>query len=271
MGFPKIIQCDNGSELRNEFCQIQQRFSTPYHPQGNDLTENAVKLAKMATYKRCRGDVLAWKDRLPATQYAMNVRVHTALGFTPFTLRFGRPPALFQDFTRWVSRAIPKRAFLKRLAHLTELVYPAVAGKMAKVHAKQHLYYDQLHTNGDFPNGTVVMIMDPLRTRKEEPKFVGSYTVMRKVCGGAYILMGSDGKLLNRNVAPSQMKAVSMDATTFPTTHLVIKQIKEVRQKDGHKEYLVEWGSEDKEDSWVPVEDFDDLDLIQRFYRARGF
>jgi hypothetical protein len=32
---------------------------------------------------------------------------------------------------------------------------------MAKVHAKQHLYYDQVHTIGEFQIDTVVMVQDP--------------------------------------------------------------------------------------------------------------
>jgi hypothetical protein len=277
MGFPKIIQCDNGSEFRNELitelcktCHIQQRFSTPYHPQGNGLTENAVKLAKMTTYKTCRGDVLAWKERLPATQYALNVRMHTALGFTPFTLMFGRNAALFQNFDASTSRPISKQAFLKRLKHLTDLVYPAVAAKSVKMHAKQHLYYDQLHTIGEFPVGTVVMMVDPNRVRKEEPKFVGPYTIMRKVRGGAYILMDTNGKLLDRNVAPTQLKAIDMDSSMFPTDHLEIKGIKDVRGEQGNKEYLVQWKDAHEDDSWVHISEFDDLDIVQRFHRQRG-
>jgi hypothetical protein len=274
MGFPKIIQCDNGSEFRNELiaelcktCRIHQCFSTPYHPQGNGLTENAVKLAKMTTYKTCRGDVLAWKDRVPATQYALNVCMHTALGFTPFTLMFGRNPALFQDFANSTSRPISKCAFLKRLKHLTDLVYPAVVGKMKKIHAKQHLYYDQLHTIGEFPVGTVVMVEDPHRSRKEEPKFVGPYTVMRKVRGGAYILMDTNGKFLERNVAPTHLKAIDMDPSMFPTDHLEIAKIRDVRGEQGSREYLVQWKDKNEGDKWVHISEFDDLDLVQRFHR----
>ena len=53
IGYPKILQSDNGSEYKNnlfqEFCNqhnIQHIFSSPYHPQTNGVVEVAHKEIK---------------------------------------------------------------------------------------------------------------------------------------------------------------------------------------------------------------------------------
>jgi len=52
MGFPKVLQSDNGKEFNNRLLKeiakemhVQQRFTTPYHPRGNGVAENSVKTA----------------------------------------------------------------------------------------------------------------------------------------------------------------------------------------------------------------------------------
>ena len=93
VGFPKIIQSDNGPEFRatlihqlGKLVEAEHRFSTPYHPQGNGLAEAFVKKAKTAILKSLEGVTLHWKKVLPTVQSHLNNKVLSVHRSTPFSL-----------------------------------------------------------------------------------------------------------------------------------------------------------------------------------------
>ena len=94
-GSPKGIVLDNGGEFR-EFCNQQQitlYYTTPYHPQGNGITERMHRTLKSILATLCKGHPLRWPYLLRPCQSIMNRAVHTSLGTTPFYAFFTRHPA----------------------------------------------------------------------------------------------------------------------------------------------------------------------------------
>ena len=98
-GYPKFLLSDRGAEFRNslvkrmtERLEINQLFTTAYHPQGNGKVErvnrviNECMRAYVDTYHK------DWKNWVSAIQYAINTSVHEATGKTPFELVFNRQP-----------------------------------------------------------------------------------------------------------------------------------------------------------------------------------
>src|SRR5262249_11983552 len=91
VGFPKIIQSDNGSEFVNALITnvtkavgIDHRLVTPYHPQANGLVERNVQTAIAAIRKQLRGAKQEWTRYVAGVQLAMNSKVAAIHGSTPF-------------------------------------------------------------------------------------------------------------------------------------------------------------------------------------------
>src|SRR3981189_2945868 len=62
---------------------------------------------------------------------------------------------------------------------------------------------------GSLPNGATVMLIDPIRGNKFEPKYVGPYTIIRRTRNGNFVLSDEVAGLLDRNIPPDQLKLIS--------------------------------------------------------------
>jgi hypothetical protein len=62
------------------------------HHQANGKVEAHVKLALKILLKLLNNELHLWSSKLPDVQFAMNTRITTKLGSTPFSLIFARAP-----------------------------------------------------------------------------------------------------------------------------------------------------------------------------------
>ena len=60
-----------------------------------------------------------------------------------------------------------------------------------------------------WPAGATVMMIDPNRQNKLEPKYIGPYTVIRRNRAGNYYLKDATGEPLDRQVPPDQLKLIA--------------------------------------------------------------
>ena len=87
-GIPQEIVTDNGPQFRNEFKNYTQQLdvrhipTSPYHPQGNGIAENAVKTTKILL-KKCAGS-----EQIAILEY--NNTVTESLRLSPVEILFGR-------------------------------------------------------------------------------------------------------------------------------------------------------------------------------------
>ena len=95
IGFPRILQSDNGREFVNEALKemttlmgTQHRLTTPYHPRGNGVAENHVKTTMEMIRKKILGNKSTWDNHLPMVQLAMNTRIVALHNSSPFSLFF---------------------------------------------------------------------------------------------------------------------------------------------------------------------------------------
>lgn len=93
IGFPKIIQSDNGTEFVNSVCKlmneklkIDHRLSTPYHPRSNGVAERFVRTMKDNIRKQLEGRNDTWDIYLPMAQLQLNTRAASLHNLTPFSL-----------------------------------------------------------------------------------------------------------------------------------------------------------------------------------------
>lgn len=98
------IRTDQGSEYNNEvmerickLLEIQQNFSTAYHPQSIGALERNHRC--LNEYLRCftNAHQTDWDDWVKFYEFTFNTTPHTEHGYTPYELVFGRKAILPQN------------------------------------------------------------------------------------------------------------------------------------------------------------------------------
>ena len=94
---PEQLHSDQGrqfeSELLAEVCsllKVRKSHTTPYHPQGDGMVErvNRTLLCMLSTVTHNHPD--DWEHYIRKVCLAYNSTAHSATGFSPFFLMFGR-------------------------------------------------------------------------------------------------------------------------------------------------------------------------------------
>jgi len=116
-GAPKVLLADNGQPFRSKFIEevakllgVQQRHSSPYHPQCNGLTERMngtlVGLLSLIADAGQRD----WDLRLPFVLLTHRSAVNRTFGCSPFQLMYGREAVLpFEAMLQKERRELPAR------------------------------------------------------------------------------------------------------------------------------------------------------------------
>ena len=101
---PKEIILDQGrqfiSELNKQSAEdlgYQLKFTAPYHPQTNGMTERVNQTIKKRIAKKCAPDQKDWDTCLKSATFYYNTAVHESTGFSPFYLLYGHDARLPVD------------------------------------------------------------------------------------------------------------------------------------------------------------------------------
>jgi len=276
IGFPRILQSDNGTEFKNGLViglakkmGIASRFVTPYHPRANGVAERFIGSSIRSVRKLIKGNSSAWAAALPAVQFALNTKVAALHKSTPYSLFFGRRlnSSLHPDLH---SKPMSETDLVKRVEYLHEVVFPAISEASKKQQARMVARFQASSSADPFPDGSFVMAVDPTSSSKLQPVYEGPFLVVRRTTGGSYVLQDSTGALTSRNYAPSQLKLV--DREPIDERSYEIEAVLNHRETvDGPPEYLVRWkGYDSAWDEWVPFANFDDIECINDYIRRRG-
>lgn len=103
-GTPEILISDNGvhftarviAEL-TEALGVEHRFSAPYHPECNGLTERMNGVISTALSMFVGLQQHKWDKYLPFVCFAINTSEHSVTGYSPFELVFARKPHTISD------------------------------------------------------------------------------------------------------------------------------------------------------------------------------
>lgn len=106
IGFPKILQSDNGTEFANQIShallkimEVDHRLTTPYHPHANGLAKRNVRKVKELLPKLIAGQTPLWDISLPMAQLQLNCRVTSIHNSTPFSIFYVRSLPGLTDFS----------------------------------------------------------------------------------------------------------------------------------------------------------------------------
>ena len=200
-GTPKQLLADNGAEFNNELFRkichdnrIKLNFVTPYHPEGNAVTERVHKSFKTCLGIMTQGYPNSWPRYLKKAQYALNTSVHTSTGVQPH----------FAFFSNHVSSATWPQIEDESGEGLSN-AHRLIRETNAKMSAKFREVANSKRKNESVKVNDLVWVRSektiPGTARKLNPKWYGPYTVVEVIRNGsAYKLANpfEDAPLIRR-------------------------------------------------------------------------
>ena len=280
IGWPRILQSDNGPEFVNEILRalikltgIDHRLISPYNPRADGKVERVIGSTMMIIKKLLHGAKQNWSLYVPFAQVTFNDKVASLTGSTHFSLMFCRSLNELKDYTQGDDPiSIPLSEWEEHQNKILSVIYPAISERIkgAKDKLTQILTRNRrMIMPASIPTGATVMIKDVTRENKFEPKYVGPYVIVRRARNGAYVLKDVDGDILDRHVPIDQIKLISKttrakDADTY-TVYKVLKH----RGAPGAYEYLIHWKGYSQDDStWEPESHFNDDKCITKYWSS---
>ena len=218
-GAPESVTTDNGSEFQAAFKAITDQLRIPaisiskYNSQGNGVVERGHAILRESIVKSCKGNLRAWSDRLPEAVFADRVTVKRVTGYSPYQLLHGCNPLLPLDlmestflvskFHSNMSEVDLLAARIQQLQKLPEDINRAASIlKQARFRSKtqfERRFHHKIRMDRFEVGDKVLLRNTPIEKslqRKQFPRYLGPYQVVRKNRGGAYVLAELDGAIL---------------------------------------------------------------------------
>src|SRR6185369_17159066 len=131
---------------------------------------------------------------------------------------------------------------------IVSVIYPAIGDRILAKKNQMINEIDKLRRvtlPSPLSTGSVVMLRDPDKKDKFEPKYIGPYIIARRTHRGNYVLRDMTGDILDRAVPMDQLKLLAnkarkKDKDSSAAVYTVDRIINH-RGDPGHYEYLTVW------------------------------
>jgi RNase H-like domain found in reverse transcriptase/Integrase core domain/Chromo (CHRromatin Organisation MOdifier) domain/Integrase zinc binding domain/Retrotransposon gag protein len=284
-GLPRILQSDNGPEFANQVVQemtrlmhLDHRFISPWNPRTDGKVERANGVVMMVIKKLLQGSDRYWPFFAPLAQFCINSKISSLTQSTPFSLMFGRDAhqltALKHSGKQEEVSIEAWKQFQKRLL---SVIYPSIYKRILNQKEKMVNQIDASHniisSEKSFPIGSHVMRLDPRRSDKREPHYIGPYVIKSRDANGNLILQDvADDSLVDRAVPPDQLKLKAPPSVgrgdSVEDEVFVVERILRHRGTFPEVEYLVKWKHYPLEEStWEPPSHFNDTSCIRKYWK----
>jgi hypothetical protein len=198
-GCPLEVRSDKGShyaaEIIRQFlalCDVKQRFSLPYHPQGNGLVERSVQECNRHLRALiCEQHIIdSWSLVLPLVQRIINSTPHSATGVAPATLVYGGNCNLNRNlFTATTGDTSEKNVaeFLKDLMLAQQVLTQKAQRQQAQVLDKR-VSRSKPTAATTFKKGQTVLLLPPKGkpASKLAPRLLGPYIIIGQTGTNSY-------------------------------------------------------------------------------------
>ena len=218
------VTTDNGAEVQGAFKLLMERYSiphvtiSPYNSQANGVVERGHFNIRQSLIKACKGRISEWPSHVSHAFFADKVTVRRATGFSPYYLLFGQQPALPLDFmeasflvegfTRNMSTidllALRIRQLQRRPEDIAAAAKTLRKSRLASKEQFERRFRHRIRKEA-YPPGALVLVRntedEKSLDRKDKPRYLGPYEVVRRTRNGAYVLKELDGTLWRQAVA----------------------------------------------------------------------
>ncbi|KAK3544947.1 hypothetical protein QTP86_029196, partial [Hemibagrus guttatus] len=292
-GLPEDIVSDRGPQFTSRvwraFCKrlgVTVSLSSGYHPQTNGQTERKIQEVGRFLRTFCHSHQESWNQFLGWAEYAQNSLRQSTTGLTPFQCVLGYQPPLFP----WDGEPsdVPAVDYWFRES---ERVWGEAHRQLQRAVRRRRTTADLRRSQApDYQPGQKVWLSTRdiklrLPCRKLSPRFIGPFTIVRKINPVTYRLqLPPEYRIhpafhvsLLKPHHPSVSPSTGPGAVEEPPLPLLIddgpaylvKEVLDSRRRGGRLEYLVDWeGYGPEERSWVPRDDILDPSLLGDFHAS---
>ena len=189
-GIPTKILTDRGTNFLSElFSNISRLLgisrikTSAYHPQSNGALERTHKTLTEYLRHYIKHDQSDWDIWIYYAIYAFNTTPHTATGYTPFELLFGRKPPLPNFMNEKASLNYSTYDdYVNEVKQRLQIVHQLASDKINNKKLNEKDHYDQKCVKYTFKIGDKVLLYDESvrrgRSKKLESPWVGPYTII---------------------------------------------------------------------------------------------
>lgn len=206
-GAPKVAISDNGPQyISREYKNLLDRYDveakyTPYFHAQSNPTERMNRTIKRMIASYVQDQHTAWDENLAKIVCAIRTSKSEATHETPYFVNFGRSMVLSgKDFARRDvfkdEEVVPEQSKDEALKDLFRFVKRRLAAASQKNKKAYNLRRrpEQFHVGQEVYRTNHVLSNAPDRfSRKLAPKFVGPFTIKRKVSPWTYVLADTNG------------------------------------------------------------------------------
>jgi hypothetical protein len=187
-GVPSQLLTDNGTHFKNELFQclsnilgFKHILSTPYHPQTNGQTErwNATMRPKLAIL--CQNNLDNWDEFLAGVVHAYNTSVHTATGYSPSLLMFGRTIPLAFDTTRPVLQLPKVSNYVEHLSRYRKIILQVANDNVRRQQQMAKVRHDRNRQTPVYDIGQLVFVKRHGSRSKFDERQSGPFRIIDKV------------------------------------------------------------------------------------------
>ena len=209
-GIPERIHSDQGrcfeAAVIKELCELlgmEKSRTTPYHPQGNGMTErfNGTLLNMLGTLEPSQKP--NWKEYVESMTHAYNSTKHSCTGYSPFFLMFGREPRIPLDLMAGndnVDEDEPQTvsAYVGNLHNTLQEAYRTAERRADTARRKMKKTYDTAAREAPFNKGDRVLLANKAiigRQKLADRWQATPWTVERRMPEqDVYVIRNKEGK-----------------------------------------------------------------------------
>lgn len=200
-GLPEIIVTDNGTNFIsdtmkqvNKLFKIKKVFTTPYHPQSNQIERFHRTLG---TYMKAlvQKEQHLWCEYLDFATFAYNSSHNITTGFSPFELVFGRRVRLPTEITKQTISTYNYTNYAQELRSKLKYYHNLAREHSLKAKEGNKRYYDK---NRDINTlklnkNDLVIVLNPTKKGKFDLPYDGPYRVVKEL-GPVTVLLRRNNK-----------------------------------------------------------------------------
>lgn len=186
-GLPESIVSDHDSKFTSKFWRELHQLlgaklpmSTAFHLQTDGLSERTIWSISQVLRAMVKPDQTDWTEKVPLTEFALNLSVSATTGFAPFELNYGYLPRMMKGFST-DSKYAGVREFAQQARTNLSMAHDAIIE--SRVNQTYQANKRRKEDPAQFQTGTLVYLstqnlsLPKGRARKLLPKYIGPYKI----------------------------------------------------------------------------------------------